>query len=104
MYEGAVGLRLCFDDICRKEVIDMISGERLGFIDDIELDIESGSVTSLIIYGGQRLFGLLGRTDDTVLSCSEIKVVGEDIILVERSSESPEMKLTKNAGTHFQVC
>lgn len=88
-------MRLCFDDICRKEVIDMISGERLGFIDDIELDIESGSVTSLIIYGGQRLFGLLGRTDDTVLSCSEIKVVGEDIILVERSSESPEMKLTK---------
>nr|WP_242838316.1 YlmC/YmxH family sporulation protein [Ruminococcus flavefaciens] len=90
-----MGLRLCFDDICRKEVIDMTSGERLGFIDDIELDIESGSVTSLIIYGGQRLFGLLGRTDDTVLSCSEIKVVGEDIILVERSSESPEMKWTK---------
>ncbi len=88
-------MKLCFEDICRKEVIDMTSGERLGFIDDIELDINGGSVSSLIIYGGQRFFGLLGRTDDTVLTCGEIKVIGEDIILVERSQESSEMKSTK---------
>ena len=34
---------LGFEELCRKEVIDISTGERLGFIDDIELDIESGS-------------------------------------------------------------
>lgn len=76
---------LCFDELCRKEVIDIRTGERLGFIDDIELDIESGCVRSLVIYGGFRLFGLWGKGQDTVVSCSEIKVIGDDIVLVERS-------------------
>ena len=40
-------MQVCFDEICRKEVIDMISGERLGFIDDVELDISGGRITSL---------------------------------------------------------
>ena len=72
-------MQVCFDEICRKEVIDMISGERLGFI----------------IFGSSRLFGLLGRDDDTILSCDEIRVVGEDIILVERSAKPHELKSTK---------
>ena len=69
-------MQVCFDEICRKEVIDMISGERLGFIDDVELDIS-------------------GRDEDTVLTCDEIRVVGEDIILVERSAKPHELKSTK---------
>ena len=88
-------MQVCFDEICRKEVIDMISGERLGFIDDVELDISGGRITSLIIFGSSRLFGLLGRDDDTILSCDEIRVVGEDIILVERSAKPNELKSTK---------
>ena len=28
---------LSFDELCRKEVIDIATGERLGYIDDIEL-------------------------------------------------------------------
>jgi YlmC/YmxH family sporulation protein len=86
-----------FEELCRKEVIDIATGQRLGFIDDIELDIENGRVSSLVIYGGIRLFGLLGRGGDTVISCSDIRVVGEDVLLVELGERRTESKFTKNS-------
>ncbi|MBP5578622.1 MAG: YlmC/YmxH family sporulation protein [Ruminococcus sp.] len=88
---------LGFDEICRKEVIDMVSGERLGFIDDIEIDTENGSVESLIIYGGARLFGLLGRAADTVISCADIRVIGDEVVLVERTESSAKSNSTKRS-------
>ena len=92
---------LSFEELCRKEVIDIATGERLGFIDDIEVDIESGSVRSLIIYGGAKLLGLLGREDDTIISCKDIKVVGEDVVLIERDKSSESAKSTKSRKTSF---
>ena len=86
---------LGFEELCRKEVIDISTGERLGFIDDIELDIESGSLKSLIIYGGARLFGLLGREADTVISCADIRVIGDEVVLVERTESSTGTNSTK---------
>lgn len=92
---------LGFEELCRKEVIEISTGERLGFIDDIELDMESGTVKSLIIYGGARFLGFLGRVEDTVIACSEIKVIGEDVVLAERSHENQRVKSLKNRKNSF---
>ncbi|MCM1133086.1 MAG: YlmC/YmxH family sporulation protein [Ruminococcus flavefaciens] len=71
------------DELKAKEVIDMKTGERLGYIDDIRMDTESSEVLSLLIYGGYRFFGLFGRESDTEIPCGSIKVIGSDIILVD---------------------
>ena len=92
---------LSFEELCRKEVIDIATGERLGFIDDIEVDIASGSVRSLIIYGRARLLGLFGKENDTVISCKDIKVVGEDVVLVERDKSAESAQLTKYRKNSF---
>ena len=92
---------LSFEELCRKEVIDIATGERLGFIDDIEVDIASGSVRSLIIYGCAKVFGLFGREDDTVVSCKDIKVVGEDVVLVDRDKSAESAQLTKYKKNSF---
>lgn len=65
-----------------KEVIDIGSGARYGYADDLEFD-ENGTVTNLIIAGRPRLFGLLGREPDLVFPWSAIRRFGEDIILVD---------------------
>ena len=43
----------------------------------------SGLVTAIIIYGRSRLFGLLGREEDTVICWDEIQCIGEDTVLVK---------------------
>lgn len=75
-----------------KEVIDVLTGERLGYIDDAEINLETSGVIALVIYGRQRLFGLLGKEDDIVIPCGDIQVVGNDVLLIKRSER------TKTAG------
>ncbi len=72
------------DDLRRKEVIDISDGERLGYIDDVEIDLETSETVSLVIFGRLRLFGLLGREEDIVIACRDIKVVGKEVLLVKR--------------------
>ena len=69
-------------------MIDILTGERLGYIDDAEMNIEKSAVQSFVIYGRERFFGILGREDDVVIPCSEIKVVGNDVVLIKHSETS----------------
>lgn len=74
------------EDLRSKEVIDINTGERLGFIDDARIDTDTSQVVSLLIYGECRLFGLLGRENDTEIPCSALKVIGGDVVLVSTDS------------------
>ena len=66
-----------------KEVIDIHSGLRLGYVCDAEYDDGEGRIVSLVTPGRAKLFGLLGREDDYVLPWACIERVGRDIILVK---------------------
>lgn len=69
-------------DFRHKEVIDISTGSRLGFITDVDIDLEKGLVSSVIIPGKRRLFGLLPASDDVYIPWKNIKKIGEEIILV----------------------
>ena len=72
-----------FSDLRYKEVIDVHSGLRLGYVCDAEFDDQEGRLCSLITPGRAKWFGLLGREDDYVLPWKSIVRIGGDIILVE---------------------
>lgn len=81
-----------FSELRYKEVIDIHSGFRLGYVCDAELDDAEGKITSLITPGKSKFFGLLGREDDYVLPWQCIVRVGRDIILVEAKGEFQRRK------------
>ncbi len=66
-----------------KEIISVEDGSRFGFVGDVELDLDSGRVRTLIVPGRLRLFGLLGREPDRHIPWEMVRRFGEDIILVE---------------------
>jgi len=70
-------------ELRHKEVINQSDGMRLGFVDDVEIDTKNACLVSIIIYGRPKLFGLLGRHDDTVIPWGNICLIGEDTILVK---------------------
>lgn len=76
-----------------KEIIDVGDGSRFGYVGDVELDLETGQVTQLIVPGRLRLFGLLGRTEDTRFPWAAVRRFGADTILVERNSFRQEKRL-----------
>ena len=78
--EGCMTCRIA--ELRRKEVISVKDGTRIGSVCDAEMDIESARLTSIVVYGRPKLFGLLGREEDIVIRWPDIQVVGEDTILV----------------------
>ncbi len=70
-----------------KEVVDIQSGSRYGYVGDLEIDLETGKVHALVVPGRLRLFGLLGRERERVFPWSTIRCLGEDIILVDGKAE-----------------
>ena len=76
-----------FSDLRYKEVIDIHTGLRLGYVCDLEFDDSEGRLVSLVTPGRGKLFGLLGREDDYVLPWGCIVRIGGDIILVEAKGE-----------------
>lgn len=80
-------------DLRRKEVIDSLSGSRVGFIDDIEVDTLSASVRSVVIFGRPRLFGIFGKTDDVIIPWSDISLIGEDTVLITTNIKSKQKSI-----------
>ena len=70
-----------------KEVISVTDGSRLGYVGDMEVDLESGQVRALVVPGRLRLFGLLGREEDRYIPWDRVRRFGEDIILVEQEPQ-----------------
>ena len=74
---------LCrIDDLKNKQVVCVKDGCVLGFISDVEMDTESGNLTSIVIFGRLRFFGLLGREDDIIIPWNDINVIGSETVLV----------------------
>lgn len=76
-----------FSELRYKEIIELQTGKRLGYVYDAEFDDAEGNIISLIVPGRAKFFGLFGREDDWVLPWNSISRLGNDIILVD--SETP---------------
>ncbi|MBQ3407701.1 MAG: YlmC/YmxH family sporulation protein [Clostridia bacterium] len=70
-------------DFRHKEVINIKDARRLGYVQDVCADLESGRITSIIVPGSRRMMSMFSKEDDIVIEWEKIKCIGEDIILVE---------------------
>ncbi len=67
----------------QKEVINVNDGTRLGFVCDVVVNFAGGRIEGIVIPGGRKWLGMLGKTSDYVIPWDNIVRIGEDIILVE---------------------
>lgn len=65
-----------------KQVICIKDGTILGCVCDVEIDTSCGKLTSIVIYGRPKCFGLFGRCEDIIIPWNCIEIIGEDTILV----------------------
>lgn len=70
-------------DFKHKEVINIKDGKRLGFVQDVCADLESGMITSIIVLGNNKILNMFSGSNEIVIEWSNIKCIGDDVILVE---------------------
>ncbi|WP_110952886.1 YlmC/YmxH family sporulation protein [Anaerosinus massiliensis] len=69
-------------DFRLKDVINISDGKKLGSISDIEFDVESGKVTSIVVPSTGRFLGFFNRGEDIIIPWEKINKIGTDVILV----------------------
>ncbi|MBQ3010007.1 MAG: YlmC/YmxH family sporulation protein [Oscillospiraceae bacterium] len=79
-------------DLQYKEVINISTGQRLGYIADVEFDIHTGKVLSFIIPGPRKLLGLFPGETDYIFPWESIVRMGDDTILISTDFEDPNTK------------
>jgi len=70
-------------DFRQKEVINVSDGRRLGFVSDVEIDLEQGKVEAIVLPGVGKLLGFFGKDNEFIIPWDKIVKIGEDIILVD---------------------
>jgi YlmC/YmxH family sporulation protein len=70
-------------DFKHKEVINITDAKRLGFVQDVNAELNSGTITSIVVPGNSKIFNIFSNDREIIIPWSKIKCIGEDIILVE---------------------
>ncbi len=91
-------MRLTLNDLREKEVINLNDGTCFGYAGDVLIDTETKSVLALVIKGRARLFGLLGREDDIMISWEKIDTIGTDVVLVKIGPDYVPKKQQKKSS------
>ena len=70
-------------DFKHKEVVNINDGKRLGYVQDVCADLETGTITHIIVPGSNKILSFLSQSNDVVIPWQNIKCIGENLILVE---------------------
>ena len=75
---------LSTDKLKNKEVINISDGRSLGFVSDIEVNLEKGAIEGIIIPAERGLFSWFHKgEEDRMIRWENVRTVGDDVILVE---------------------
>lgn len=66
-----------------KDVINVIDGSKLGSIGDFEINVQTGQIDAIIIYGNHKVFQFFNRDEELVIPWKNILKIGQDVILVK---------------------
>lgn len=75
-----MGGKMRLSDLQSKDIINMNDGKKVGTIIDVSLS-EDGKMNGLIVEKGKFFSRLSGR-DELEIKWSQVKKIGEDVILV----------------------
>ncbi len=70
-------------DFRHKEVINIKNAKRLGYVQDVNADLKTGTITSIIVPGTTKFFNLFSNGNEIIIPWENITCIGEDIILVD---------------------
>ena len=71
-------------ELHNKEVIDLDTGNRLGCVDDVEVDTCTAQLCAIVVHGRPKWLGFAGHEEDLVIPWKDIEIIGEETVLVNR--------------------
>ena len=70
-------------DFRQKEVVNVRDGKMLGFVIDVDAELAEGTIKSIVVAQVGKVLKSLGGKNNITIPWSDVKLIGEDVILVE---------------------
>lgn len=67
----------------QKEIISLESGQRMGAVIDLEIDVDRGRITHIIVGTKNNFSNLFNKPEELIIPWSKIEIFGMDVILVK---------------------
>ena len=71
-------------DFKNKEVVNVLDGKRMGYVSDVDINFDKGTIEAIIVPGPSSFLNFFsGGVHDYVIPWNNITKIGDDIILVD---------------------
>lgn len=70
-------------DFRQKEVVNIKDGKILGFVIDVDAELNDGTIKNIVVSQVGKLLKNIGGKNNLTIPWSSVKLIGEDVILVE---------------------
>ena len=84
-------VRAC--DLRQKEVINIRTAERMGYINDVEINFETGNIDAIVIPRRKNIFNMISGKKDYVVEWNHIVKIGRELVLVEYREEDEALSV-----------
>ena len=78
-------------EMLRKEVINVFTGEKLGFATDIDIDPETGRIAAIIL-PEKRVSSFFGRGGEVVVPWSDVSRISDDLIMINTDTRTQSIR------------
>ena len=62
-------------DFKHKDVVNINDGKRLGYVQDVTADLETGIITSIIVPGSNKFLNMFSANNDIVIPWKDIRCI-----------------------------
>ena len=77
--------RIYASELEKREVINLCTGQKLGYIGDYELDADTGQILSVTVISDNGI-PFINKKEEYVIPWCKIDCIGEDTVLVKLSA------------------
>ena len=82
---------MTLSDIEEKDVINVVTGERIGFVPSLRIDTNSGQIIAITVQPSMKFVSFFSKDEaSVVVPWNQILKIGEDVIIVNVAQQLNE--------------
>ena len=82
---------MTLSDIEEKDVINVVTGERIGFVSSLRIDTKSGQIIAITVQPSMKFVSFFSKDEaSVVVPWNQILKIGEDVIIVNVAQQLNE--------------
>ncbi|WP_208589306.1 YlmC/YmxH family sporulation protein [Gracilibacillus suaedae] len=79
-----------------KDIVYIEDGTKIGSLTDIEINVDMGKITNLVVATKTKTFGVFGESREIIIPWEYVMKIGHDVILVKKNGHYPTLQVQDN--------